>query len=161
ISQNTVLCGDLYYTGAFAIQGGATVTCPSGSLSIHAPSISIDPSSAIDLSATSSTLTGGGSGDDTGLGIFRASAGGSGTQGGTGPCYGFSCPNTFTLPGGPVFGSFYDTLVSQGSAGGNALQEGNVFGTCTPTAPWPGGKGGGSVQLFASAQISLLGDILV
>ncbi len=165
ITQDTTLCGDLYYSGPFAIQGGATVTCPSGALAIHAPSISIDPSSAIDLSATSGK-PGGAAGWYTDTppysSIYEAAAsgGGYGTPGGDGVVT--SCEFVQgnwdiwpgTNPGGPAYGSLYDPFIALGSMGGTG------YGSC-PVGPPAGGSGGGSIALVATTAVSLLGKVLV
>ncbi len=165
ISQDTVLCGDQYYTGAFAVQGGATVTCPSGQLSIHAPTILVDPASKIDLSGTSST-PGGTDGGYVDTGNYQAdfwdflsgSGGGYGIVGGPGILFGEDepdahCVRTAPNPGGPAYGSLYDVLVAPGSKGGDGVDCGAGSSV--------GGGGGGSVQLIATGQVSVLGKILV
>ena len=58
ISTDTELCGEHILDGPFAVQGGATVTCPDGALVIRATSIFVDPSSTIDLSGTSTSPSG-------------------------------------------------------------------------------------------------------
>jgi hypothetical protein len=132
ISTNTELCGDLYYTGDFIVQGGAVVSCATGDLTIHARTISVDPASSITVAATSTRPSGGSA-------TYVTAGGGYGTAGGAGthPCY-----SSNSVSGGPPYGSPYNADVEPGGAGGSGSS-----------------PGGGALRLYASASVSLGGRL--
>ena len=180
IATDTTLCGEQVFDGPLTVQGGAKVSCPSGELTIRAQSIFVDPSSSIDLSATSSVASGASYAKCTGPcnsnGINTgASGGGNGTQGGAGhstkfeiknevSCggwWGWSCKTCNGPSGGPVKDTATGLALSPGGMGGTGC--GNVLagslGTCYQGDFRPGGKGGGVIRLFAETEIKVLGQI--
>ncbi len=161
VSSNTQLCGVHYVSGAVNIVGGASVTCPSGDLEIHADTILVDPASSIDLSATSNDSPAAASqfcGIQAAPFVGGAAGGSYGTRGENGG-FGYSLANRFGAcspnsgaMAGPVLGSAYDVLVRKGSRGGTArayYYDGD------------GGMGGGRIALYASTSANIQGTLRV
>lgn len=178
ISSNVELCGEHIVDGPFAVQGGATVTCPTGSLVIRATSIFVDPGSAIDLSGTSTLASGSvfrqcsGSCNANGVGA-GAGGGGNATVGGNGsatqfevkspPCggwWGWSCTSCSGASGGDVRGLAHTLEPALGGRGGNGCTSNGYGGSSSCLGDWLlGGNGGGTVELYASESITLLGTV--
>ena len=173
ISTDTQLCG-VVYAGRFSVQGGATVSCPTGELTVYADDVSIDPSSTINLSGTSSSPGGvefgvcyeqcdylsrsyawvGGGGGGGG-------AAGSASNSTTGICGSpyyqqFPCPG---VAGGSVLGNNHNLSSQPGSAGGRGCASISVLdGTCYTYSA--SGNGGGSIKLVATRTMSIMGQLL-
>lgn len=191
IGADRELCGE-QHVGRFTLQGGAKVTCPTGSLTVWADEILIDPASSIDLGATAASSW---SGEDGRVhqDVCPANPAFSGGGGGGNNGAGTSAANTRGYFVGTDYGScqyafpeYYDLT---GSVGG-AAQDGNGQDLDAPVGgvggqgcstvtqvdihtgpPWyrvydctawlPGGKGGGSVRLFATRSLNVMGNIHV
>lgn len=174
ISASQELCG-YHEFGKLTIQGGATVTCATGELDVRATEVLIDPASKIDVSATSSSYSGGGYNFCSGgsctcnYGYTGGSGGGNGTAGGIAPsthgsardyigwcagsCVGFGCAGA---AGGSQRGLATELDAPLGGAGGTGCKSG--FSSCS--TPSQGGRGGGSVRILASKSIMVQGGIL-
>jgi hypothetical protein len=146
ITTNTTLDGVVVVDGAFVVHAGATVSSPTGNLTIYATSIIVDLGGSIVVAPTGTTAAGQGqSGTVNNTCSGNGRGGGYGTQGAVG---GLACAGT----GGPSFGSSTDDFVGPGSPGGPA----ETSGACNPGAP---GQGGGVLRLIASSSISIAGQI--
>ena len=145
ITTDTMLDGVVVVDGAFVVHAGATVTSPTGNLTIYATSIIVESGGAIVVAPTGTTPAGQGPSATT-ISVCggRGLGGGYGTPGGQGR----NCTGT----GGPVWGSATDSVVSAGSSGGAAVP----VSSCTNGAP---GRGGGLLRLIASASINIAGQL--
>ena len=145
ITADTTLDGVVVVDGAFVVYAGATVTSPTGNLTIYATSITVENGASIVVAATGTTPAGQGP-----AGTVNNTCSGSGRGGGYGSpgAVALACPGT----GGPSFGSSTDDSVSPGSPGGPAESGGG----CNPGAP---GQGGGFLSLIASSSINIAGQI--
>jgi hypothetical protein len=163
ITTDTQLCGEHSYAGAFIVQGGAKVYCPTGTMKIRANTIFIDPSSTIQVSATS-TAAGGANSNKCSSYYYSSGAGGGGygSSGGKGATiywYGSSyyCKSCGGSSGGGIMGSIYDMFVEPGTSGGKGCNQ-RSSSSCTS---WnAGGKGGGAVELVATDKVTLMGKVL-
>lgn len=174
ISSNTELCGKNVF-GKLTIQGGAEVTCTKGMIDIMADEVFIDPSSAINVSYTSSEssgtifnlcspacvcdtgYTGGGGGGNATAGessLYTQGSARSFEMGGClGSCVSFSCSGSI---GGPSRGTSTELDAPLGGKGGDGCE--SLVYTCFNQL-W-GGKGGGSVRIIASKSINIMGNII-
>jgi hypothetical protein len=145
ITTDTTLDGVVVVNGAFVVHAGATLTSPTGNLTIYATSIIVESGASIVVAPTGTTAAGQGpSATVISLCGGRGLGGGYGTPGGVGS----GCTGT----GGPSFGSSTDSLVSAGSPGGSGVPT----SSCTTGAP---GRGGGVLRLIATSSISIAGQI--
>ena len=145
ITTDTTLDGVVVVNGAFVVHAGATLTSPTGSLTIYATSIIVESGASIVVAPTGTTAAGQGpSATVISLCGGRGLGGGYGTPGGVGS----GCTGT----GGPSFGSATDSIVSAGSSGGSGV----ATGGCTSGAP---GRGGGVLRLIATSSITIAGQI--
>ena len=179
VSKSQELCGEVVVSGPFSVQGGATITCPSGELTIRAKTILVDQASAIDLSASSDEPSGLDFGFCTGPcngnGIATgASGGGNGTAGATGKStelevklsgscgtpWGWTCSQCESPAGGAERDETTSIVVSRGGKGGDGCKT-PVSGTgaCDPADVLPGGRGGGVVRLIAEGQVTVHGEV--
>ena len=160
ITTDTELCGNQSYAGAFIVQGGAKVTCKSGTLRVKAKTIYIDPSSSIEMSAVS-TAAGGKQSSYCKYYASGAGGGGYGGSGGSGGVYRYTsnyyCTTCSGGAGGSTIGSLYDLFIEAGTMGGKGCTDG---GNSTCDAWANGGKGGGAVELWATDKATIYGKIL-
>lgn len=129
IAANTDMNGVVVVNGPVIVRSGATLSSPSGDLTIRATSITVELGGTIAVAPVGMTPEGSGTGTPAGSG-YGGYGGGYGTQGGS-PMYASgSSP-------GPAFGSALDSVVAQGGQGGLGYNS------------TPGGKGGGVIRLLA------------
>lgn len=149
VPQN--LDGNVALTGCLTVKSGATLTVPSGVLTVHAQCIVVEAGASIVVTPTGTTPDG--KGKD---GSVRNCCGCE-ISGGGGGGYGLastSSPGCNVSIAGPAFGSSTDSLISAGSPGGTgASQPVYSYGGA-------GGKGGGVVRLYANS-ITIAGSIIV
>ena len=178
ITKNTELCGEKSYSGNVTIQGGVRVTCTTGSLTIKAKNIFIDPASSIDLSGTSSAAPAGDFGTCSpsycysSYGRAGGAGGGNGTAGEKAPGVSYkyrnsqygscSCATCYGGSGGGERDDKFHLQVLAGGAGGKGCSSVDTYSTppCKPNNVRQGGKGGGVVRLFAEDKITLYGKVL-
>ena len=147
ITADTTLDGVVVVNGAFVVHAGATVTSPTGNLTIYATQIIVESGASIVVAPTGQTAAGQGpSATQSSLCAGRGLGGGYGAQGDYG---GSGCTGTV---GGPIWGSSTDSVVSAGSPGGYGV----MTSSCTTGAP---GLGGGVLRLIASSSINVAGQI--
>ncbi len=189
ITANQELCG-LHVVDEFIVQGGATVTCSTGELRVHARTIFIDPASSINLSRTSSEASGGKYGFCTDSQLNSAATGGGGGGNGSAgsgaatvewekewrlpgcsggwQCYEDACVNCTGGGGGGARGSSTNLVLSRGGRGGDGCYSstssspGSYSRKCNTAQALPlGGKGGGAVELIAEETLDILGSVMV
>lgn len=137
ITTNTNLDGEIIVNGPVIVRSGATLTSPTGNLTIRATSITVELNASIAAAPTGQNAQGAG-------GSYTCCAcGGAGGGYGTAGSYNTSCGNAGV---GPAFGSSTDAVVEQGSKGGNS-QAGTA-----------GGNGGGVIRLTAGT-INIAGQV--
>jgi len=132
ITTDTTMDGVVVVDGDFVVYPNATVTSPTGDLTIYATSITVQQGGSIVVSPTGENLLG---------------AGGDGV--GCGGGYGGTCPGNYSACG-QVFGSSYDSAISPGGPGNLAQDPGPASGGGSP--------GGGVLSLFAPT-IDVAGDL--
>src|SRR5207244_2039195 len=151
VAMNTNLDGELFVDGPVRVRVGATLSSPSGNLTLHAQSIAIDQGASIVISPTGTTADGrGGNGTTcTYYDYFCRcllagySAGGGGGYGTAGNAGAGNCASS----GGPTMLSDTDSEAVPGAQGGNGANGGGL-----------GGNGGGVLRLIAG-QIAMAGQI--
>ncbi|MCB9554816.1 MAG: carboxypeptidase regulatory-like domain-containing protein [Deltaproteobacteria bacterium] len=161
ITTDTELCGEQNIAGTFTVQGGAKVTCKSGSLRINAKNILIDPQSTIDLSETSDS-PGGENGRQC---SYRFSGGGGGSYGGpgnNGEVIGYNANGCGSCGGGKagaIRGDAYHDAITAGFAGGSGCAKTSCTASSPPGDWTAGGKGGGEIQLIADEKVTVYGTL--
>ena len=137
VTSSTSLDGEIVVNGPVFVRSGATLTSPTGNLTIRATSITVELNASIAAAPTGENAQGaGGAYTYTTCG---GAGGGYGTIGG----YASYCGTTGR---GPAFGSATDAIVEQGAKGGNS-----------PSGAL-GGKGGGVLRLVAGT-ITIAGQV--
>jgi hypothetical protein len=144
VALNTTLDGVVYVKGAVDVHAGATLSSPTGNLTIYADSILVESGGSIAASPTGQTGTGQGANGYWSGNYYYYGGGGGGYA--TGGSYG-----GYGAAGGPAWGSSTDSDVEQGSAGGNGASPSASNGEY-------GGKGGGVLRLFAGS-ITIAGQV--
>jgi hypothetical protein len=141
VTGQTTLDGVVYVKGAVDVHSGATLSSPTGNLTIYADSITVENGGSIAVAPTGATATGaGGNGYWDGYENYIGGGGGGYATAGSGG----SAP-------GPAWGSTTDSSVGPGSAGGNGVEPSATNGEY-------GGAGGGVLRLFAST-ITIAGQV--
>lgn len=133
VASNRTLDGDVYVDGDVVVRSGATITSPTGVLTIHATSIVVENGASISVAPTGDTPDGRGGTNSS----YWYGGGGS---------YGSRGPTSYS---GVVWGGDFDSTVAPGSRGGGAGSSGSGGG---------GGLGGGVLRLIAP-DITLAGQI--
>lgn len=135
VSVNTNLDGDILVAGDIVIKTGATLTSPSGNLSLTTRgAILVESGASIVVACTGQTPEGQGRDDNS--------------YGGGGAGYGSSGGNArFASNAGPAYGSTTDAQIQAGARGG-ASASGRA-----------GGLGGGVLKLLAQGTITVAGQI--
>jgi hypothetical protein len=138
ITSNTNLDGIVVVNGPVTVKSGATLTSPTGDLTIRATSITVELNASIAAAPVGDNAQGTG-----GAYLNYTTCGGTGGSYGTQGAYPSYCGSTgISQP----FGSATDAVVEQGSRGG----------TSASTAV--GGKGGGVIRLMAKT-ITIAGQV--
>ncbi|MDX2092664.1 MAG: carboxypeptidase-like regulatory domain-containing protein [Kofleriaceae bacterium] len=138
ITANTNLDGEIVVNGPVTVRSGATLTSPTGNLTIRATSITVELNGSIAATPTGENSQGAG-----GAGASSTACGGHGGGYGTMGNYNSYCGSTGR---GPAFGSLTDAIVEPGGKGGNS-----------PSGA-TGGKGGGVIRLIAGS-ITIAGQV--
>jgi hypothetical protein len=144
ITTNTNLDGEVFVQGEVHVYTGATLTSPTGNLTLHADTITVDLGGSIVAAATGLNSRGAGHN-----GTYTLTVGAVcllAQSGGAGGSYGSAGG------GGPAaWGSSVDSEVDPGSPGGSPGE--------SPGVPLPpGGSGGGVLRLYAST-VTIAGQV--
>ncbi len=137
VATNKTLDGDQLVDGDIIIRSGATLTSPTGDLTLRTRgAIMVETGASIVVNPTGSSSSGAGR---SGGSYYGGSGGGYGTAGGNG-----------YSTGGYAWGSTTDVIVQAGSPGGyGASYSGTVAG----------GNGGGVLRLMAQKSITVAGQV--
>jgi hypothetical protein len=138
VTSTTNLDGLQIVSGAVIVRSGATLSSPSGDLTLRASSIRVENGGSIVVAPAGTTP------DGIGRTSYPCSS-----WGGSGGGYGEAGGSAYN-PGGSPFGSSTDAIVSLGSPGA----DGSGCGSPGPT----GGKGGGVLRLIADT-IDIAGQV--
>mgnify|MGYP000867301417 FL=1 len=144
VGANKTLDGDQLIDGDIIIRSGATLSSPTGNLTLRTRgSITVEMGASIVVNPTGNSPDGAGSGYYSSGSYYAAGGGGYGSYGTSGQ-YGYGS-------GGSTWGSTTDVLVAPGSPGGTGGGYSMVGGR--------GGKGGGVLRLIAAKTITIDGQV--
>ncbi len=139
VTSNMNLDGEVVVQGAVIVRAGATLTSPSGNLTLRASSITVELNGNIVAAPTGQTATGAAPVQSTGSQYYCGSGGSYAGSGAT-------CGYQSTSSRGSTYGSQQDSNVEPGSKGGQA------------GSGAAGGSGGGVIRLIADI-INIAGNV--